>query len=154
MMHRHRWLLAAAVAAALGSLGCGGGTVKVNGVVTLDSKALPGATVTFVPVDVAKGKMATGTTDENGEFRLTTAKPNDGAFPGEYKVTVVYAEGAAPPPASGMKEAMEGYQKAQKERPKTPPKFKVPSKYADPNQTDIKQKVPPGGKVTIDLKSG
>jgi hypothetical protein len=154
MKHRHRRLLAgAAVAAALVSFGCGsGGTVKVNGVVLLDGKALPGATVTFVPADAGKGKMATGTTDKDGNFQLTTAKPNDGAFPGDYKVTVTHAEGAEPPPAAGMKEAMQGFEKAQRQR--KPSQSKVPPKYADANKTDLTQKVPTAGKVTLELKSG
>ena len=155
MLQRLRWLPAAAlVAGALGMIGCSsGGKSKVNGVVTLDGQPLPGAVVTFVPADMATGKMASGTTDNSGNFQLTTATPNDGAFPGDYKITVVYAEGAeAPKGATGMKEAFQGYEKEQKKK-RPPPKFVVPAKYADPAKTDLKQKVPPSGKVTLELTS-
>src|SRR5262245_12374499 len=78
-------LLAGAPTAALG---CGQGkTVKVEGVVTLDGKPLPAATVTFVPD--GNGRAASGRTDQDGIFRLTTFRTDDGAVPGEYKVTVV-----------------------------------------------------------------
>jgi hypothetical protein len=60
---------------------------KVSGTVTLDGKPLAGATVTFEPVEKG-GKKATGKTDENGAYVLTTSKAGDGALPGKYKVTV------------------------------------------------------------------
>src|SRR5262249_2016105 len=111
-----------------------------------------GAMVTFIPVDQKPGQIATGTTDKDGGFQLTTTQPNDGAFPGEYKVTVVYAEGAEPPPAKGVKEAFQGFEKAQGQERK-PPKYKIPEKYRLGAKTDLKQKVPADGKVTLALKS-
>src|SRR5262249_9934025 len=79
-------------ALALVGVGCGSDTVKVRGPVTLDGKPLPmGTAVTFVPVD--KGRSATGATQADGSFRLTTFKPEDGALPGEYKVTVRFDHG-------------------------------------------------------------
>src|SRR5262245_34277421 len=100
-MHRVRLLAAAAaVVVALAGPGCGNRKVKVSGVVTLDGQPVEGAVVTFIPVDAGKGQNALGTADKEGVFQLTTSKSNDGAFPGEYKVVVTYAEGAEPPPAS------------------------------------------------------
>jgi hypothetical protein len=152
-MHRVRALFASVtVLVALALSGCSGGKVKVNGVVLLDGKPVEGATVTFLPVNTDKGKMAFGSTDKEGNFQLTTKTNNDGAFPGEYKVTVVYAEGAEPPAAGGMKEAMEGFEKAQRQK-RAPPKYIVPAKYSDPDQSGFKFKVPTGGMVTLDLKS-
>jgi hypothetical protein len=153
MMARTRFSWAAMAVVALAGPGCGGGKVKVSGVVTLDGQPIEGAMVAFVPVDEGKGAMAHGTTDKDGVFQLTTTKPNDGAAPGEYKVTVVYAEGAEAPPAGGMKEAFEGFEKAHKQKQK-PPRYNVPARYGDPAKTDLRQKVPPDGKVTFDLKSG
>jgi len=152
-MHRLRWSWAAvAVAAALAGPGCGRGLVKVTGVVRLDGKPVEGAMVTYHPVDPNKGRIAHGTTDKEGAFQLSTTRPNDGAFPGEYKVTIVYAEGAEAPPAEGMKAAFEGLEKARKDKPR-PPRYNIPGKYADPGQTDLREKVPPAGTVTFDLKS-
>ena len=133
--------------------GCGGdGKVRVSGVVTLDNQPIEGAIVTFIPTDKEKGAIAHGTTDKEGNFKLTTTKPDDGAFPGEYKVTVVYAEGAEPPPSKGLKEAFTGFEKAQSEKRKAA-KYRIPGKFTDPNKTDLKQKVPADGQVILALKS-
>jgi len=149
---RTSWAAVSAVIA-LAVLGCGDRKVKVSGVVTLDGQPVEGAMVTFIPVDAGKSQNATGTADKDGVFQLTTTKPNDGASPGEYKVTVVYVEGAVPPPnAGGMKQAFEGFEKAQKQK-RPPPKFMIPPKYSDPGKTELKQKVPPEGQVILDLKS-
>src|SRR5215204_672559 len=73
--------------------GCGQAkTVKVQGVVTLDGKPLPGATVTFSPIQ--EGRAASGRTDTDGSFRLTTYRTDDGALPGEYKVIVAVDKAA------------------------------------------------------------
>jgi hypothetical protein len=89
---KNRWpsvviLLAVALAAASG---CGDGRLKrarVTGVVIYHSKPVEGAGVTFYPHD---GAIASGVTDANGRFTLTTfaRKGNDGALLGEHVVTV------------------------------------------------------------------
>lgn len=151
-MRGFRYLMAGVAALSLFvGVGCGGGKVKVNGVVTLDGKPIEGAMVTFHPKG-GQGKSAFGTTDKDGNFQLTTKDNNDGAFAGEYNVTVVYAEGAAAPPADDVKGAMTGMEKASRGKQKAP-KFIVPAKYATPDQSPLKQTVPPSGKVTLDLKS-
>ena len=86
-------------------VGCGGqsdrkeyDTHMVQGVVTLDGKPVPGATVTFTPVDNKVGAPATGMTDEQGNYTLTTigggqtSEPGSGAVPGEYYVGVAKKE--------------------------------------------------------------
>jgi hypothetical protein len=155
MMHRLHWSWAAvAVAVALTGPGCGGGgKVKVTGVVQLDGKPIEGAQVTYHPIDPNRGQLAYGTTDKAGVFQLSTTTPNDGAFRGEYKVTVVYAEGAEAPSAAGMKDAFRGLEKARNEKQK-PPRYIVPDRYGDPGQTELRQKVPPDGKVILELRSG
>ena len=152
MCRRHAsWPLVAA-AIALAVSGCGGdGKVSVNGVVTLDGQPIEGAIVTFIPVAKDQGQIAHGTTDKEGAFQLTTTKPNDGAFPGEYKGTVVYAEGAEPPPAKGVKDAFTGFEKAQGQKRKAP-KYSIPSEYSDAAKTTLKQKVPAEGRVVLALK--
>ncbi|WP_299460727.1 carboxypeptidase-like regulatory domain-containing protein [uncultured Gimesia sp.] len=61
-------------------------TVSVAGVVTYQGKPVPEATIMLYPV---KGrKPASGRSDAAGKFTLTTFKKNDGAIPGEHKVTV------------------------------------------------------------------
>jgi hypothetical protein len=61
--------------------------VPVSGVVKLDGVPVgAGAGVTFIPVGA--GRPATGETDKDGKFTLTTEKANDGALEGEYSVAV------------------------------------------------------------------
>ena len=76
----------------LSLIGCGGETVKrpplgkVHGIVTYKGKPISGAVVSFIK-DKAP-RVATGTTDANGNYKLTTFDTNDGAFVGTHKVTV------------------------------------------------------------------
>ena len=71
--------------------GCGGGasdvpkTVPAKGVVTHKGQPLPKVAVAFIP---DKGKLASGTTDDQGKFSLTTNNPGDGAMVGTYKVAI------------------------------------------------------------------
>jgi hypothetical protein len=153
MSRVHLSLAVIAVGLALVLSGCGGsGKVKVEGVVTLDGTPVEGALVAFTPVSKTEGQVCQGTTDKDGKFRLTTTKPDDGALPGEYKVTVVYAEGAEPPPSQDVKGAFTGFEKAATQKLK-PPKYNVPAKYQDPDQSGLKQKIPPAGKIEFALKS-
>ncbi len=64
--------------------------VKATGSVHYQDKPVEGAVVTFVSND---GKStATGQTDANGKFRLTTYVEGDGAVPGSHVVTVYCAK--------------------------------------------------------------
>jgi len=71
--------------------GCGGGagdapkTVPAKGVVTYKGQPVPKVSVAFIP---DKGKLAAGTTDDQGKFTLTTNNPGDGAMVGTYKVAL------------------------------------------------------------------
>jgi hypothetical protein len=89
-MRRHVWVLGVAVAGLVVAAGCGSGgkkPVPVKGTVTLDGKPVSLASVVFVPQKEG-GIIAQGVTNHNGEFELTTYKPNDGVLPGDYSVTV------------------------------------------------------------------
>lgn len=76
----------------LTAAGCGGKsedlpeTVAVSGVVTYQGKPVPEATIMLYPVQGRK--PASGRTDEEGRFSLTTFSQDDGALPGEHQVTV------------------------------------------------------------------
>lgn len=139
--------------------GCSGSTpVKVKGKVTLDGKPLPNSTVKFIP-SAEGGREATGVTDENGAFQLETFSSGDGALPGNYKVTVQYQEPVSqtetPPLQKGqsMKSMWDATQKAMKQQQKKAPKFVVPAKYTDRNDTPLQQRVPPDGPVLLELQS-
>jgi hypothetical protein len=80
--------------------GCGSRgpkTARVSGTVTMSGKPLAKVGVTFLPTK--KGPAATGVTNENGEFTLTTARKGDGAVLGKHKVTVGSAEEGQKGPA-------------------------------------------------------
>jgi hypothetical protein len=100
--------------------------VKVRGIITLDGKPLAGATVTFQPVD-KKGNMATGKTDEAGNYVLRTADA-DGALPGKYKVTVSVTRGT---------------------------RELIPAQYSDKEKTSLEVAVVAGNanEINLELKS-
>lgn len=150
----------------LSTAGCGKGkTIKVEGVVTLDGKPLPGATVSFMPV--GEGRPASGRTDADGRFRLTTYRTDDGALPGDYKVVVVVKEadekflGRDPETFTNEEKASarvgtmtpKGKKKIAAEQSKKPPS-KVPAIYGDVTQTPLREVVPPPGKVELALRTG
>ncbi len=66
-------------------------TYPVSGTVTQGGTSVTGATVRFEPADGSKG--ATGRTDDQGEYTLSTFAAGDGALAGDYRVTVVKMEG-------------------------------------------------------------
>ena len=70
--------------------------VPVTGAVTYNDKAVE-VMVTFLPV-AETGQVAKGLSDKSGKFSLSTLAPEDGAFPGQYRVSVLPAE---PPPMPG-----------------------------------------------------
>ncbi len=94
-------------------MGCGSdsGTVPVKGKILLDGAPLPGASISFVPQGT--GRQATGTTDDQGMFTLSTIDPKDGAMPGTYKVILSQNLPVEPTP-EGMSadEAMQAAAKA------------------------------------------
>lgn len=88
-MCRVSLLICCAAGLASFAAGCGGdaGTVKVvpaGGTVTFQGAPLAGASVTFVPLE---GPVATGITDVQGKFKLSTGAQS-GAVPGKSRVSV------------------------------------------------------------------
>jgi hypothetical protein len=161
MVNRYRICVVLGVVALCAFAGCGrSNLVKVNGVVTLDGKPLSWATITFNPI--GGGRPASGLSDENGNFELTTSSTNDGAAPGEYKVTVTKEQASELvkiDPSAGPKglEAMfakkdpEARKKMAQERLKAP--ALVPRIYSDPTRTPFKEVVPPPGPIRLELNS-
>jgi hypothetical protein len=152
-------------ALALAGAGCGGGqsaVSKVNGTVTLDGKPLAGALVSFVPQDVKSGRLATGRTDANGHFDLTTFRTNDGAIPGQYKITVTLTAENPKTAVGKSPEKMSEQEKMQlftRLSPKgraaednTKPRSLIPDIYSNAGKTPLQEVVPTNGKVEIHLK--
>lgn len=150
-----------ALAFLIGSFGCGssGKPVKVAGTVTLDGAPLEGVTVMFIPAK--EGRQATGITDSDGKFELTTIKSHDGALPGEYKVTVMAPrEGGGSGNISdpNSKEAKEMFAKLLNESREGKPREAMEAKqtvhpnYTRPEKTPLKEKVPSDGALEIKLR--
>ena len=74
--------------------GCGrAGMAPVKGKVTWKGKAVKQAALAFAPVpksddDKAPGKPATGFTDADGSYILSTFRAGDGAWIGSHRVTI------------------------------------------------------------------
>src|SRR5262245_13856277 len=148
---------AVALALLIAGPGCGGNLVKVKGVVTLDGKPVKDAVVLFER-DGAESRPATGRTDSDGVFTLSTYKPGDGVRPGDYKVAITPPQNV--PLVSdrtdmSFEEAMALREKGEQEMKNKPPPFGagIPARFSDPKQTPLRQKVPPDGQVSFDLQS-
>src|SRR5262249_53014553 len=124
-------------------LGCGSGKkyAPVSGKVTLNGQPLVGATVNFQPIappgSVEAAPSSAGKTNEKGEYTLTVATGEKGAWVGQHRVMISaldaqVGEGDARPPRGGW-----------------PMKDKVPPKY----NTDSKETftVPKGGTDKADF---
>jgi len=129
----------------------------------LDGKPFAGATITLMPVE-GNGRSASGLSEQDGSFRLTTYRPDDGALPGEYKVTVTYIESdktmeRGDPREMDNKTKMAMFSRMSPEgkakdaaRQKKAPKV-VPEIYTDLNRTPLKCTVPVDGKLELPLRS-
>jgi hypothetical protein len=153
---------AAGLAALLvAAAGCGGKhtPVPVSGVVTLDGQPVEGATVYFYMVgDEREGRPATGTTNKDGEFRLSTLGNEDGALPGRYKVVVTkYVPTNPKLKIPDFPDTLEGRNaksdfmylnfEAKGIQPFT---NSLPPRYGDSNSTPLTQEVT--GKTTVKLE--
>lgn len=126
----------------LAAIGCSGPvderpkTAKVRGKVTYNGKPVEGAVVSFVSDDVPRA--ATGKTDANGEFTLTTYEPGDGAIIGTYKVAITKPAGEAAADDAGYDPDNPNPQ-YEKQMEKTEPagKSEIPAKYADPKTSGL-----------------
>ena len=78
--------------------GCGkkaklSGLYPIKGKLTLNGSPVEGALVTLVPQNfTGDARAASGETDADGAFKIQTMDPGDGAFPGEYNITVTKKE--------------------------------------------------------------
>ncbi len=154
-MVSNRLLLALAlVCGSVGATGCGDGRPKLytpNGVVRLDGKAVAGASVTLFPK--AGGRTASGVTDGNGSFTLSTYAPNDGVAAGIY-IAVVTKDDAERSSALHPEEdaTSPGLMGAMPRE--LPSRGALPKKYGTSQTSDLEVEV--DGKlaeIMLDLKS-
>lgn len=145
---------------AVGALsGCSRGPVSVSGTVMLDDKPLPKTRVLLEPAD-GKGRPAYGETDESGRFSLTTKTPNDGVYPGQYKVIfapidpIVSLEKGAQQSSDPMKFARDFEARRQgAAAARRKEGIELHPNYTNVTTTPITLTIPPQGEVILKLKS-
>jgi hypothetical protein len=134
-------------------VGCGGGDggkpklVPVQGTVIFKGAPVEGATVTFYAETAPR--PATGTTDAEGKFRLTTYDTNDGAIPGDHTISISKVSSSAssgPLTQENMKEKMARDMAAMKggKAAEMKPETQLPARYADPKTSKESRKVVEG----------
>jgi len=93
-------VIVVALTACLSTASCGSGNAAgVSGQILYKGKPVSNADVTFTP-ESAGGNPATGRTDTNGHYSLSTPPKGEGASPGKYKVHII-ARGPDRPPKPG-----------------------------------------------------
>lgn len=138
-------------------------TLPVTGKITIGGKPLEGANVVFTnknPDQLSAG----GTTDSQGEFKLSTwVGPKEihaGAVSGEYIVTITKAPPGAPQedmskmehasPEERSELMMKKMQGAMEAKKGPQPKSEVPARYSSPESTPLKPTVMVGEKNHFD----
>ena len=130
----------------LGSfVGCGRNMVSVRGVVTLNGKPLPHATVTFHPLD--QQRPAAAQTDASGRFSMGTFEAGGGTQPGAYKVTVAVAQPGAPQDEKNLQRAIV----AARVRVHQAPPTIVHENYLLASKTPLEVRVPVRGDLVLAL---
>jgi hypothetical protein len=124
-------------------------TAPVRGRVMYQGEPVPGARVAFVREGAPR--VAAGTTDQDGNFQLTTFEPNDGAVLGDQVATVRKMK-VQTTPVTGPLDG-EAYQKALAEAEAAARAGSaVPPRYADPATSNLKVVVTSGTNViNLDL---
>jgi len=151
------------------AVGCGGDRpplATASGVVTLDGGPVPGATVSFVPVD--GGRAATVITDMEGRYIMNTYGDADGAIVGEHYVAVmkVGGKGADMLEQESYNEDTDEMTGANSLSPnlggvdgpsedavdiESLTDYLVPKRYMDPKNSGLRITVPPEGSERLDL---
>ncbi len=131
--------------------GCGSDALElapVKGVVLLDEKPVEGASVMFKPI--AGGRLASGLTNKNGEFTLTTTTPGDGAIVGDHQVTITLSKTLGKAPTVGE----DGLEAGNSDLAPQKVIWIVPERYSKLEESGLQETVPPKTDVlTIKLTS-
>jgi hypothetical protein len=152
MMKPMRWLLAPIVGCVLAA-GCGGSklppTARVSGKITLSSQPVKGAIVSFMAEGAARA--ASGVTDGEGRYQLTTFNPNDGAVLGKHKVKISQPVTDGPAMSAEKPNAAYGEAMAQAAKGIVQRGKGVPAKYADEATSGLTAEVTKDGKNEFDF---
>jgi hypothetical protein len=129
-------------------------TFPVTGTVTMKGKTLENTRIIFVPMQ--GGAPASGITDKDGKYSLTTNTSGDGAQAGTYGVKVAKYDGKAPPepvePAKQLTyEEEQKLQFAPDEKPHPVAKSILPKKYDNEGTSGLSHTVK-DAPSTFDIK--
>jgi hypothetical protein len=138
-------LAAAALLGLLGVTGCGddsglGQRYSVSGSVTFNGQPVEKGQIAFVPVDLNKQRAANGFI-QDGRYSLTTITPQDGALPGDYKVTIVSKEADNSQVIKTIMEKGGGARQAEVGKATANAKDRIPAKYQLPETSGLTAKV-------------
>ncbi len=124
------------------TVGCSGGgkstrdpVYKVQGKVTYKGQPVADADVTFTCE--AKNRSAFGKTNADGEFKLTTFRPNDGAVAGKHIVTVSKPEATVEAPSVPVEDPAYNPDAVAKPVSTKPKKNMIPAKYTSTKTSDL-----------------
>jgi hypothetical protein len=126
---------------------------EVEGVVKIGGKPQPRLRIQFMPDPLkgTSGPISTGTTDENGRFKLTCADGRAGAIVGTHRIVITDMSVRLP------RESAHGSGSDGKESlPKQPPQqSRVPDQYTTSAKTPLSVEVKPEKQeLEIDLTRG
>jgi hypothetical protein len=136
----------AALGLVCGVCGCGSRTVKVSGVVVWDTGE-PVANVRVLANPTRGGADAWADTNAEGKFSLTTFKPQDGAVPGEYKLTLMPGDQEPPGIPGSEAEVLKRARAGKNPRPT----LNIHPNYGNVMRTPLTLVVPPREEVRIVL---
>jgi hypothetical protein len=128
-------------------LGCGandelGNRYPVSGQVTYNGQNVEKGTINFHPVDAAKGRGANAPI-EDGYYSLSTLSAGDGAFPGQYEVTIsaVEVDSSKIQEEVSKKGGVQGGVMPPELLARAPRKYLVPQKYGSLSTSGLKAEV-------------
>jgi hypothetical protein len=126
--------------------------VPAQGVVLLDGKPLPEASLVFTPTEGNTYSIAGSAYSlKNGTFRLTTYLAADGIHPGYYNVTVFKEESIMPISPEKIAEL----EAEEKPLPEPIVKSLIPAKYNSAETSNLSVEIPKNGNknIRIELQS-
>lgn len=123
-------------------------TAAVSGIITMNGQPVADADVVFQPA--GQSPAATGRTDGDGNYQLTTFQSDDGAVPGQYLVSVTKYDRPAESASSSSEEYVPPT--AASAQASAAPKNLLPEKYASPKTSTLTATVQDGQENQFDFK--
>lgn len=124
----------------------------VTGTVTYQNNPVEGATVIFSIPGNKQAKAATGLTDSQGRFTLSTYSNGDGAAAGEHQVTVTKYTGGGGESNESLTMEQAAKQAEKKDSSQPASKSELPLKYSEASTSELKFTVSESGENHFEIK--